>query len=198
MTTDLAALDGWLAADEGDRLAALAAEVPAGQVIVELGSYRGKSACFLAAGSLAGNHVPVYCVDLWALGGQWETDVARRSGGPLHHDDPAHHEAFRENTAPYRDVIVEIQGHTQKVGRGWDRGPVGLLFVDADHRHDATLADLIAWAPHVAPGGWVVCHDYLNDDYPGVRSAVHKWFSTAAVRSASTTGSMIEVQVCGT
>ena len=37
-----------------------------------------------------------------------ETDEARREGGALHHTDPAHYEAFKRNTAPYAERIVEV------------------------------------------------------------------------------------------
>jgi predicted O-methyltransferase YrrM len=197
--TDLATLDGWLATVEGERLTALASTVPAGQVIVELGSYRGKSSCYLAAGSHAGNHVPVYCVDLWELGGQWETDVERRPGGALHHDDPAHHEAFRVNTEPFRDVIREVQADSLSAARVvnrrcWWWWQVGLLFIDADHRYEATKANLNAWTPHMAPGGWVVIHDYANGDYPGVRQAVDEWLPVP-FETATLTASMLAVRV---
>lgn len=191
-------LEGWLANREGDRLCELASEVPAGQVIVELGSYRGKSACFLAHGSLNGNRRPVYCVDLWALGGQWETDTPRRNGPALHHDDPAHYEAFRANTDRYRDLIVEVNKHSHQAGREWKGGKtVGLLFIDADHSYNGVMGDLTAWMPHMAPGGVVAIHDYVNDDYPDIRRAVDEYFGPDAVASGDITFSMLTVR-CAT
>src|SRR5690606_7700055 len=133
--------------------------------------------CYLAEGSCAGNRVPVYCVDLWDAGGQWETDEARRPGPPLHFDDPEHRRKFRENTAPYGDLIVEVQGNTARAGEQWAGGrTVGLLFIDADHTFDGVTDDLIAWVPHVAPGGWIAVHDYRNADYPEIRQAVDALF----------------------
>ena len=41
----------------------LASEVPEGQVIVEIGSYRGATTCALALGSNAGNGVEVFSID---------------------------------------------------------------------------------------------------------------------------------------
>lgn len=168
-------LEGWLSDAEGDKLRELAQLVPDGQCIVELGSYRGKSSCFLADGSLAGNRVPVHCVDLWEIGGQWEDAQPRRHGEPLHQSDPSHHDVFRATTAPYAAVIVEHNASTLDVAASWDGGPVGLLFVDADHRYESTLADLQAWEPHFAPGAMVAIHDYGNRDYPDVRRATLDW-----------------------
>jgi predicted O-methyltransferase YrrM len=197
---DLYDLEGWLSRSEGDRLAFLASQVPADQCIVELGSYRGKSSCFLARGALAGNRPLVHCVDLWSLGGQWETDVARRAGPPLHQDHPEHYEAFKSTLRRFglTDVIIEVHGNTTEVGASWGGPPVGLLFVDADHRCESTKADLDAWTPHMAPGGWVVCHDYWNDDYPGVMQAVDEWKHDRLLAETGGTSSMIELRLCAT
>jgi MMP 1-O-methyltransferase len=55
-------VEGWLRTAEGDLLYRLARQCRAG-CIVEIGSYQGKSTTFLAAGSEAGGHVPVYAID---------------------------------------------------------------------------------------------------------------------------------------
>lgn len=188
-------LEGWLSNAEGDRLSQLAAEVVAPYVIVELGSYRGKSSCFLAQGSRAGNRRPVHCVDLWALGGQWESDVARRDGPPLHQDDPAHYEAFKRNTEPFKGSIVEVHGRSVDVGRTWRGLSVGLLFVDADHTYAGVLGDLVAWFPHMAPGGVIACHDYTNTDYPGVGDACDEFFGALQVSEMSVVDSMLVVRL---
>lgn len=36
---------------------------------------------------------------------------------------------------------------------------VGLAFIDGDHRHPAPCADVLALAPAMAPGAWIVLHD---------------------------------------
>ena len=51
-------------------------------------------------------------------------------------------------------------------------GGVELLFVDSTHERDATLAELRAWEPCLAPGGVVALHDYGHPDFPGVAEAV--------------------------
>jgi predicted O-methyltransferase YrrM len=49
--------------------------------------------------------------------------------------------------------------------------PIDFLYIDADHGYDGVMADLIAWVPHVRPGGVIVGDDYDNAIYPGVKRA---------------------------
>jgi len=51
-------------------------------------------------------------------------------------------------------------------------GGVELLFVDSTHERAATLAELRAWEPRLAPGAVVALHDYGHPDFPGVAEAV--------------------------
>lgn len=43
-------------------------------------------------------------------------------------------------------------------------GSLDCVYVDADHRYDAVLADLYAWAPKVKPGGLIWGDDFLDDE----------------------------------
>jgi len=49
---------------------------------------------------------------------------------------------------------------------------IELLFVDSSHDRDATVAEVRAWQPRLAPEALVVLHDYGNPAYPGVAQAV--------------------------
>lgn len=44
-------------------------------------------------------------------------------------------------------------------GRLLAGGGAALAFVDGDHRHPAPTADVLALAPALAPGAWIVLHD---------------------------------------
>jgi len=57
-------------------------------------------------------------------------------------------------------------------------GSLDLVYIDADHREESVLADLIAWAPKVRDGGFIAGHDFTPDD-PRTRevvSAVRRFF----------------------
>jgi len=44
-----------------------------------------------------------------------------------------------------------------------------MVFVDGGHTEEAAQADYRAWAPHVAPGGFLVIHDVFPDPADGGR-----------------------------
>lgn len=60
----------------------------------------------------------------------------------------------------HQSAVIEVVAH----GLRWaGRLPDGLLldmvFIDADHTHEQSLADFINIAPHVRPGGSIAMHD---------------------------------------
>jgi predicted O-methyltransferase YrrM len=53
-----------------------------------------------------------------------------------------------------------------------DAADIDFLYVDSSHGRDATVAELTAWRPRLAPHAVVVLDDFDHPDYPGVREAV--------------------------
>lgn len=122
--------------------------------IVEVGSYMGRSSCFLAAGSRAGNKCKVTCIDPWDLRSQkFET---RRPDRLEVFAKPGTRTAFARQTRPYRHFIIAIRGYSKEVCRTWTR-PVGLIFIDGNH--DEAYADFVLWHRHVIEGGTMAFHD---------------------------------------
>jgi len=104
----------------------------------------------------------------WTAGALALADPARR----VTSYDPVVRE-YREDylrllPRPTRErlALVQAPGHEAR-GEG-----VELLFVDSSHDRAATVAEVRAWQPRLAPGGLVVLHDYGNPAYPGVADAV--------------------------
>ena len=139
--------------EEGQRLTFLAAQVPEGGVIVELGSCWGRSACYLGSGlKHAGRRATIYCVDLWDLG----------VTTPERHRTPDVFERFRNNLTycGLWEYVAPIKSDTVTAATAWMR-PVDLLFIDAGHKYHEVLGDYQAWSPFVKPGGVIAFHDYL-------------------------------------
>lgn len=166
---------GLVEVSEGERLASLAATIPAGLGIVELGSHTGLSTCWLAAGSHDGHRAQVYAVDPWPeprpgslddpwnLGAEGVLDRFRSNISGTTQWEP--------NTS-YWDVVTPLRATSTLVARQWVK-PVGLLFVDAIHEGWAVRQDWKAWSPHLADGAVVCFHDY-GATYPGVRQAIEE------------------------
>lgn len=150
--------------DELRALASFAAEVPADQEIVELGSWAGGSAAWLCAGSRYGNGAHITCIDPWA---DWIDPPPEQQ---LVLGDAAL-EHFYEITDPKRTTALRARSHD--VAPMWTK-PIGMLFVDALHTYEGCAGDLADWTPYVAPGGVLVAHDYMTNPTPE-RLAQYWW-----------------------
>lgn len=153
---------GWLSDKNGRWLASLASEVPEHQAIVQVGVYHGRSCFYMAVEAKA----TVYGIDPWDLPGERKTS----KGEPF--TDPEHRLAayrHRENLG-LEDGVEFIRGFSVEVAKGWGI-PVGLLMIDGEHTHEASLADARAWEPHLAPGA-VVAIDDVTPKFAGVEKTV--------------------------
>ncbi|HEY8866551.1 MAG TPA: class I SAM-dependent methyltransferase [Solirubrobacteraceae bacterium] len=85
---------------------------------------------------------------------------------------------------PQRERYLALAGHDARarvrlVDEPGDSGgdpaaPVDLLYIDSSHERAATIAEVEAWRPALAPGAIVVFDDYVHPDYPGVREAIRE------------------------
>lgn len=149
----------------------LAAMVPADEAIIELGTYRGASACWLAAGAQAGLGAHVWTIDPHDLPG-YRTTTGRGNGG-LDFTDPAiRRDAERQiREAGLAEHVTMIQDFSTEAGQSWSGPKVGLLFIDGDHRQDAVRKDFAAWEKHLSPDAVIAFDDY-SESHPGVPAAV--------------------------
>lgn len=146
-------MPSWTAPKEREMLAQLAAEVPAGGLIVEIGGLYGGVTAVLAQ---AAPEAQVVVVDdfSWAPRGEASEDV------------------LQANMA--RRGIMNVQvvaGDSTVVGPTWDK-PIDLLFVDGGHSYDFVAADLRNFGPHARV---VACHDFHNPFWPDIERAVQEW-----------------------
>jgi predicted O-methyltransferase YrrM len=138
---------------------------------------------------LVEQHRPVVCVELGTWMGASAIPVARairRWGGTLTCidtwsgtvDGQAIYRAPWMLASCGRNLIeagvsanVRLIPSTTMDAAGFWNQPIDYLYVDADHSYDSVMADLLAWVPHVKPGGLILGDDYGSDMYPGVRMA---------------------------
>jgi hypothetical protein len=146
-------VEGWLTEAQARRLFAAAAAVPAGGRIVEIGSFRGRSAIVLARGARAS--VEVVCIDPHVGSDRGPQEIAAQPA--LGERDL---EAFRSNLerAGVSDRVRHLRDFSALALRAFD-GPVDLLFVDGAHRFGPARADLVRWGARVPEGGRMLVHD---------------------------------------
>jgi predicted O-methyltransferase YrrM len=145
-------VEGAISAAECALLFRLASEVSKG-VIVEIGSWRGRSTVALALGALENGKVPVFAIDpheefVGVLGGKF---------------GPADRMHFFKNIlyAEVWEVVRLIELDARLVSKAWNN-PIGLLWIDGDHRYEAVKADFQCWEPFVLENGVIAFHDSID------------------------------------
>lgn len=186
---------GFMPADEGVALWQAAIDAPAGPML-EVGSYCGKSACYLGPVAL-GQGTPLYCVDHHR--GSEENQV----GWEWHEPDLVDPAVGKMDTLPlfrktvhdggFEDVVVAVVGQSAFVAAGWTT-PLSLLFIDGGHGVEPAASDFALWTPHVAVGGTLVIHDVFPDPADGGRPPYEQIYLPAMAsglfEEVSATGSL--------
>ena len=131
--------------------------------IVEIGTHKGKSACYLAAGA----NVLVYALDLWDSPDHEDHVPVEQAQGFYRPDT---WEAFirQIDSVGMRGRIVPIKGSSFETGAHW-RMPIGVLHIDGNHSFAGCSKDYENFSPQVVPGGYIALHDR---HHPGVRQLI--------------------------
>lgn len=137
-----------------------------GSRFVEVGSWKGRSASYLAVEIInAGKDIKLFCVDTWQGSVEHESMACVK-------DDTLYKE-FIINTEPVKDVIVPIRKASIDAAKTFADGSLSFVFIDASHVYEDVMQDLEAWYPKVAAGGIFAGHDYSWD--ANVARAVFDW-----------------------
>jgi len=159
--------DEGLALHEAGRRAAATGLGP----LLEIGTYCGKSAVYLGAAARAGG------TTLWSVDHHRGSEEIQP--GWEHHDpEVVDAGTGRMDTLPWarrtleaaglEDTVILVVGVSAAVATAWTT-PLSLLFIDGGHSSEIEWADYRAWAPKVAPGGWLAIHDVYPDPADGGR-----------------------------
>lgn len=168
---ELAGLDTLTPRETLTELYRLAALVPPDEAIVEIGTYRGASACWLAAGARAGLGAHVFTIDPHDLPGQRTTTGRGRGGLDFTQTEIREHAEQQIRACGLDGHVTMIRGFSTEVAEEWDGPPVGLLFIDGDHREAPARRDLRSWQPHLSREAVIAWDDHAPS-HPGVPAAV--------------------------
>jgi predicted O-methyltransferase YrrM len=93
--------------------------------------------------------------------------------------------------AGLEDTVISVIGDSPTVAGHWG-APLGLLFIDGGHALAIAMADYVAWAGFVAPGGLLAIHDVFEHRSDGGQAPFAVWKRAVAdgFVPVSTTGSL--------
>lgn len=143
-------IEGWLSPNEGLFLYNAAQHCSGKGVIVEIGSWKGKSTVWLAKGSAAGKGVPVYSIDPHT----GSSEHIKRYGKVNTINE------FKKNIkkADVTGVVRPVRKTSEQAHENWKQ-PIELLWIDGSHEYEMVLLDFQLWGPNLMSGGIIAFHD---------------------------------------
>ena len=157
--------EGYLLPTEGYALMYLAEHGGGEGAIVEIGSFKGRSTCWLAAGVKESGREKVYAVDHFR--GSVEHQPGQRHQDTRIVEHGSTFPEFQQNIrqAEVEDYVVPLCRASAEAVKEW-RSPIRLLFIDGDHSYEAVRQDFELWTPFLIRGGILCFHDVGS--WPGV------------------------------
>jgi len=143
--------------------------VPNRGVVVEIGSWTGKSSIKLARGIKEYcQKTRLFCVDFF------DHDYYTRTPG-LKEAAAGRDicEVFKKAMKKYPHTL--IMETSEAASHLFEPSSVDFIFIDADHSYEAVKKDIEAWLPKVKADGVLCGHDYYPYKY-GVKRAVDEVF----------------------
>jgi len=137
-------------------------EAPDKAHFIEVGTWKGKSAAYMAEIiKLSGKDIKFDCVDTW-LGSEEHVNDADVINNTLY-------ETFLNNMAPLKGYFNPLRLPSVEAANFYRNESIDFVYIDAAHDYKNVRADIEAWWPKVKPGGTIAGHDIFH---PPVRQAV--------------------------
>jgi len=154
-------------------------------LLVEIGSFLGKSAAYMAEEiKKSGKDLKVVCIDLFPTpdelikfagdgAGQGE-EHARLSGLP-----DSHINTFVNNIrqCDVEEFVIPVKSSSHKAHVLFADNSLNFVFLDAGHGYDTVKKDLELWWPKIASGKVMAGHDFFEH----VERAVRGFFEPLSV-----------------
>ena len=156
-------IDGYLLPGQEKYLFNKAKSLPDNSIILEIGSYRGRSTAAMAFACL-GTNKRIYAVDPF--------ECSRCQQGRF----AASRDIFEYNLRRHDllKYVITLQGFSTEILHDWrGRPPIDFAFIDGSHSYAGVKNDLALVYPHVKKGGWIAFHD-MRVDWCGVWQHWHE------------------------
>jgi predicted O-methyltransferase YrrM len=160
-------IPSWLGRREALALASTCYTLPPGAVIVEIGSFLGKSAILLAGARKMRGSGKVHCVDPFDASGDAFSVPAYRAVADA--DPHPLRTRFQANIARagLTDWVAVHEGTAATVGAAWTE-PIDMLFLDGDQSPEGARLAYDVWVRFLKVGGLIAVHNSNEREYaPG-------------------------------
>lgn len=132
-----------------------------GDVFVEVGSWKGRSAAFMSVEIInSGKKIDFFCIDSWS---------GDKSGGLKGIDT---YDKFLDNMKNVLDRIKIIRKLSVDASTDFLDKSIDFIFIDASHDYESVLEDIRHWYPKLKDNGTIAGHDAHVSD---VKKAVEEY-----------------------
>ncbi len=162
-------IKGFLDPREGQRLYEVACQAAVMGPCLEIGSYCGKSALYIAQ-ACKENGTILFSVD------HHRGSEEQQPGEAYFDPELFDIRSFSIDTLPHfrrtlqlsdlEDAVAPLVCRSEVAARAWAI-PLGLVFIDGGHAYETVLNDYQCWARHIIPGGYLLIHDIFPDPRKG-------------------------------
>jgi predicted O-methyltransferase YrrM len=143
--------EGWF--DYQNLYTEMVEKFPNDSHFVEVGSWKGMSACYMAVEIINSNkNIKFDCVDTWKYY-DWFTDISEGAFEGVY-------DVFLKNIDPVKDTINIVRELSWEAPLKYDDNSLDFIFIDASHDYESVKKDIISWLPKLKENGVMAGHDY--------------------------------------
>lgn len=156
-----ASIEGFLSPREM-RFLVLAGACPRARgVVLEIGSFKGRSTFILASAARLAGEEKISAVDPLIAPSETDPDLGEAESSE---------KDFRRNldSKGVTEIVDFHKDFSYRLAERWET-PIRFLWIDGDHTYIGTKADLDGFLPHLSDGAIVAIHDVLHEFEGGVR-----------------------------
>ncbi|MEG4285599.1 class I SAM-dependent methyltransferase [Microcoleus sp. A006_D1] len=158
------AIEGFMVPGQEEYLFNKVKSLPNDAVVVEIGSYKGRSTVAMAYACI-GTNIKIYCIDTW-------------DGNDIDFPDRNFLDIWQQNLQKngLYEYVVPLQGYSNQVLSQWleltNANKIDFIFIDGSHQFLDVLKDFEQSFPLVKEDGWIAFHDIVPT-WPGSERVWH-------------------------
>ncbi|MBC7851046.1 MAG: class I SAM-dependent methyltransferase [Chitinophagaceae bacterium] len=150
-------IDGWLSNNEALGLYSVAGKLNENAVVVEIGSWQGKSTYCIARGLKSGQ---VFAIDPFNAAGGGDTESEEQYKEKKGSKDLLKSFIHNMESRNVMDKIVVKKGYSYEFPHDFEK--IDFLFIDGDHSIEGCKSDFELFSPRIVPGGYIAFHDFYE------------------------------------